>query len=907
MNPPTQPRSAPASVAPQQLAPAPHRRIVSMSRTPVPFVRPEVRGKFLFVDDEKFIIKGVTYGPFRPEPDGSEYHTPETVRRDFEAMARAGLNTVRVYTVPPCWLLDAAQEAGLRVMVGIPWEQHITFLDDPARVQAIEQRVREGIRACRRHAAVLAYAIGNEIPSTIVRWHGARAVERFLDRLYHAARNEDPGALVVYVNYPTTEYLKAPSDFVCFNVYLETNQKLASYLARIHSLAGDRPVVMAEIGLDSLRNGEARQAEVMRWQVETALAEGCAGVVTFAWTDEWYRGGAEITDWAFGLVDRQGKPKEALATVSRAFTHVPAPDGMAFPRISVVVCTHNGSRTLRECLDGVTRLRYPDYEVIVIDDGSRDQSAAIASEFDVRLISTPNQGLSAARNLGASEATGEIVAYIDDDATPDRDWLTYLALTYANGDFAAVGGPNIPPPGDGLIAECVARAPGGPMHVMLTDRVAEHIPGCNMSFLRARLLEIGGFDAQFRVAGDDVDVCWRLQERGWELGFSPSAVVWHHRRNSVKTYLKQQRGYGRAEAMLERKWPQKYNAAGHVAWGGRIYAPFLSHFARRLGRIYHGTFGTALFQSVYEPAPSALGIALMVPEWYLFILVLAFLSTLGLAWPALLAAVPFLGVAVGASVLQACLRARAVVTETNGVTPMRGAARFALTAILHLVQPVARLVGRLRGGLSPWRWSHAGWALPRSQVITTWSETWRQQSDRTEDLEAQLKRQRAVTLRGGDFDAWDLEIRGGLLGGARLQLAVEEHGGGRQQVRVRVSPRYRVLPLIIFGCLVILWAEALDARQFVVTAALSAAALAIFVRQLYECGGAVELAKLCALGSAREALVPVVAPALADEAPRATEVADRPARVETTLGVVPVAARKSSQRPVERVAHMDPK
>ncbi len=91
-----------------------------------------------------------------------------------------------------------------------------------------------------------------------------------------------------------------------------------------------------------------------------------------------------------------------------------------------------------------------------------------------------------------------------------------------------------------------------------------------MAFLRSALEAVGGFDVQFRVAGDDVDICWRLQERGWKLGFSPSAQVWHHRRNSVKAYLKQQMNYGKAEAMLEKKWPEKYNAAGHIPWAGRL-------------------------------------------------------------------------------------------------------------------------------------------------------------------------------------------------------------------------------------------------------------------------------------------------------------------------------------------------
>ena len=95
--------------------------------------RPKVQGKFLFVGETKFWIRGVTYGTFRPDADGHEYQDPETVERDFAQMAENGLNAVRTYTVPPRWLLDTAQRHGLRVMVGLPWEQHITFLDDKKR------------------------------------------------------------------------------------------------------------------------------------------------------------------------------------------------------------------------------------------------------------------------------------------------------------------------------------------------------------------------------------------------------------------------------------------------------------------------------------------------------------------------------------------------------------------------------------------------------------------------------------------------------------------------------------------------------------------------------------------------------------------------------------------------------
>ena len=142
-----------------------------------------------------------------------------------------------------------------------------------------------------------------------------------------------------------------------------------------------------------------------------------------------------------------------------------------------------------------------------------------------RLIQTENKGLSNARNLGMEAATGEIIAYIDDDAYPDPDWLKFLAASF-HGAQTTLGSvvPILRLRETGLIADAVAHAPGGPVHVLLSDEIAEHIPGCNMAFRLDRLRAIGGFDPRFRVAGDDVDICWRLQERGWTLGFSPAAV-----------------------------------------------------------------------------------------------------------------------------------------------------------------------------------------------------------------------------------------------------------------------------------------------------------------------------------------------------------------------------------------------
>ena len=128
----------------------------------------------------------------------------------------------------------------------------------------------------------------------------------------------------------------------------------------------------------------------------------------------------------------------------------------------MVVCAYNAADTLEDNLTSLDNLTYPDYEVILVNDGSRDATSEIARRHArVRVIEIPNGGLSAARNVGLSEATGEIVAYTDADTRVDRDWLTYLVQPFLTSDVVGSGGPNVVPPDDPPMAQCIARAPGG--------------------------------------------------------------------------------------------------------------------------------------------------------------------------------------------------------------------------------------------------------------------------------------------------------------------------------------------------------------------------------------------------------------------------------------------------------------
>ena len=642
------------------------------------------------------------------------------------------------------------------------------------------------------------------------------------------------------MNYPSTEYLQLPFlDLVSFNVYLESRDRLDAYLGRLQNLAGDRPLIMSELGLDGLRHGGDEQAETIEWQIRTTFAAGCAGAFVFSWTDEWFRGGAEVDDWAFGLTDRDRQAKLSLMAAQRAYAEVPFAPERPLPSMSVVVCVYNGESTLRDCCEGLLELDYPEVDVIIVDDGSTDATSAIAADYPFRLIRTENRGLSHARNTGLAAATGEIVAYTDGDARPDPQWLTYLADTFTRTSHAGVGGWNIPPRGDRWMADCVANSPGRPIHVLLSDSVAEHIPGVCMAFRRTALEQIGGFDPQFRTAGDDVDICWRLQEQGMTLGFAHGAFVWHHHRNSVRDYWKQQRGYGHAEALLERKWPNKYNSPGHLSWGGRLYGRGLTLPLGRVSRIYHGLWGSAPFQSLDEEPPSLLRSLPMMPEWYLLVAALAGLSPLGLVWPPLLLSAPLLAVCLTVLVWQSA--ASAAYGKFSTDTGSRGR-RFRLrlgTTALHLLQPLARLRGRFAHGLTPWRRrGSSGWTVPRVRQIARWTTQWKAPDERLHDLESALRTQGVIVRQGGDFDRWDLEVRVGLYGRARMLLAVEDTGSGTQFVRTRVWPRCpSLVALVGFAAGLVAVGAALDGAV-VPSVIIGGLVALLLVQTLRECAAA---------------------------------------------------------------------
>jgi GT2 family glycosyltransferase len=735
----------------------------------------------------------VAYGTFAADARGDLYPPRDVVRRDFAAMRAAHVDAIRTYTPPPDWLFEEARGTGLRVLVGIYWDCRNCAFDDPRTLRGAEAAVRAAVARCRRFPdVVLAYAIANEIPPLTVRFHGRRVIERFLHRLYGVAKSEDPEGLVTYANYPTTEFLDLGFlDFCLLNVYLLEPREMGGYLDRMLIQVKGKPLVLGEVGDDSMRKGEGSQAALLDWTIPLALDKGCAGVFVFSWTDEWVVGGHRVEDWRFGLVDRERNPKSGLAVVRRRFGESPSARHPRWPRVSVVVCNYNGGATLEETLRSLLDLDYPDFEVIYLDDGSTDRSLDVARRFDgrLRIVRQENRGLSLARNVGAQAATGEIVAYTDSDAFADRDWLRHLVRTLESGAFVACGGPSLAPASDGRTARFIAVSPGNPTVVLRDNVEADHIAGVNMAFRREALLAIGGFDPVHTRAGDDVDIGWRLQDAGMRLGFCPAAIVWHHPRPSIGRYLRQQYGYGEAENQLERKHPERFNLGGYIRWGGRVYGGgFQRTSALFRPFIYHGRLGSAPFQTLYQKDPSYLLFGPSMIHWYFGWILLLALSPLS-GWLGAVGGVLLL-LSIGVAFVSGWT------TEVPGPLGRRETLRkVATVSLLHFLHPLVRWSGRVapsrrrpalattpprtpgvdRRLLRAWARELRHFGPRRKQQRRYWGPGGGDREVLVRELHRELKARGTSVSYGQEWVNWDLSVNGSLLADGRIYTAPEHY------------------------------------------------------------------------------------------------------------------------------------
>jgi len=772
------------------------------------------------------MFRGVTYGTFANRGDGALFPESTQLRADLKEIAHAGFTVVRTYTTPPPDMVEVAGELGLRILAGIDYRDwRYLFGSSAADIKSVRGEARDAAlnfaKSIMGNPVILGISVGNEIPADVIRWIGTKPVSQLLSELCALIHDVDPERLVTYANYPTAEYLHGDdSDFLTFNVFLESRQAFHRYLTKIQHDAAGRPLVLGEIGLDSGGDarGEAREAEVLDWQLEVAMERGVAGCCVFSWTDSWTVGGRPVEDWHFGLTRSDRSPKPALEVATEWNGRNVRDLKSRWPSMSVVICAHNAEATIDECLEHTCSLDYPNLEVLVVDDGSSDLTAEIARRHPrATVLSIPHSGLATARNEGLLATAGEIVAYLDSDAYPTPEWPYYLAMGFEKNDVVGVGGPNECPPADTMRAQQIASAPGGPIHVLLSDDLAEHIPGCNMAFRRSVLEELGGFDPIYMVAGDDVDFCWRVLDRDWEIAFHPAALVWHHPRSAIRAYLRQQWGYGASEALVQARHPDRFSMVGSARWRGRIYSASPLRAWRE--RIYRGLYGAAPYQSIYRGGGDLRDLAhqLGVPLAAISVVV----APLALIMRELLV-IPVLGLAFLLA-LAASDFARIDVPNNARHDPLRF--RLMLT-LLNLTQPVARAWGRARNRALARRSAIAvpeiaGPIQSLGRGVFLMPEK-RPRAELAENIVQRLRRTGMRVVPPTGWESHDALVMASALIGA--ELVTSAHPPGWVQLRIRRFLRWKFVS--VFAVLIGV-AALTDARLAVVLAVIGAADIAL--------------------------------------------------------------------------------
>jgi GT2 family glycosyltransferase len=228
------------------------------------------------------------------------------------------------------------------------------------------------------------------------------------------------------------------------------------------------------------------------------------------------------------------------------------------PDVTVVVPTYERGPIVARSLDALGRVESPagGYEVIVVDDGSSPAHAAlvkrtVAAMPEARLLRQANAGPAVARNAGYREGTGALVAFLDDDCAPARDWLVQLVAAFEREPgLAAVGGRVLPaPPTNWVSRFCAATEYSSGVPVTF-----ENAATANACYRREVLDELGGFDERFvHPGGDDPDLSARARAAGHTLRFVPEAVVYHSEFERPAEFVRSMYNRGLGEALLVRK------------------------------------------------------------------------------------------------------------------------------------------------------------------------------------------------------------------------------------------------------------------------------------------------------------------------------------------------------------------
>jgi len=230
------------------------------------------------------------------------------------------------------------------------------------------------------------------------------------------------------------------------------------------------------------------------------------------------------------------------------------------PFVSIIVPAYNCEKTISKCLNSLLALDYPQYEVIIVDDGSTDSTPKILKDYDdkIIIIQTKNLGPSHARNIAVKQSKGEYVAFTDSDCIVDKNWLMELFKGFGDEKVVGVGGDQLSPEDEiefGKDVQTFMKAVGFVSDYLKTHKKiieTKHNPTCNVMYKKNVLLEVGLFDENL-WPGEDVEIDLKIKKIGYKLYYNPDAIVYHYRPQNIESFSKMMKRYGWAQAYLLRK------------------------------------------------------------------------------------------------------------------------------------------------------------------------------------------------------------------------------------------------------------------------------------------------------------------------------------------------------------------
>jgi glycosyltransferase involved in cell wall biosynthesis len=274
------------------------------------------------------------------------------------------------------------------------------------------------------------------------------------------------------------------------------------------------------------------------------------------------------------------------------------------PEVSIVIAAYNAAKTIPKVLEACRAQDLPKpWEVIVVDDGSTDDTSALAARGGARVLSQENRGPAAARNHGWRSAKAPVILFTDSDCVPHRDWARLLSGGLDDTYSAACGTYGIANPGHWLAETIHAEIRW--RHSRLPESV-DFAGSYNLAATRTALESIGGFDDSYRApSGEDNDLSYRLRDTGHEIRFVPSALVDHHHPTNLWRYLKEQARHGRWRMRLYAS--HRHRVRGDMyAGGGDLASPPLAMFSLF-------ALAVSLF---FRPALLASGLAFMLVSFF---------------------------------------------------------------------------------------------------------------------------------------------------------------------------------------------------------------------------------------------------------------------------------------------------